>query len=343
MNNTVHLHIRSESDILLARKEGRDLAAGVGFGDMEGTLVAAVVSEVTRNIIEYARQGVLVLSECRRGLRHGIQIVAMDEGPGIADVGQLMATPFPAHSTMRAGMGLAISRRSVDEFDLHSSEGRGTVVILRKWLSPESVYSVASRLIDWGVDTRIIPGGSRSVGTYVVSEFGQGALIGVVGGMGGDGEAAVAESAVAVTMSAHAADPVKTLLERCHEAALKTTGAVFGLASFDRTRGTVSWAGVGRVRGFFLRSNSGPQPILEHMPREETLGPQASFWTPNVLSVSRGDSLAFTMDGDGRHFPEALLRHFHEPPQTIAERVMEQDDQIGPRGALALVARYKGG
>lgn len=343
MKNTVHVPIRSETDILLARSEGKALAGRIGFGGMQGTLIAAVISEVVRNILEYAKIGVVVLSECHKGILHGIQVVAMDEGPAIRDLDEDLAKGPRGSTAVVRGRGLAVSRHSMDEFDLHSSERRGTVVILRKWLSPAYRYTVAPRLIDWGVDSRSVVGRSRGIGTYVVSEFAKGALVGVVGGTGEGGEAALAESAVAVTLTSHAAEPIESLLWLCHEAARKTAGATVGLASFDQKNETVTCACVGKVHGFFLRSNGGAEPNVESMlSREGTLGSKMPLLDPRVMPVSRGDSLALTMDGDGVHFPAVLLRHSREMPQVMAERVLEQDDQIGPEGALVLVARYRG-
>jgi hypothetical protein len=310
---------------------------------MQGTLIAAVVSEVVRNIIEYAKKGVLVLSECRKGLQHGIQVVAMDEGPGIRDLDEVLTKTPRGSTAIVRGRGLAISRHSMDEIDLHAAEGRGTVVILRKWLQPAFAYTVAPRVIDWGVDSRLVPGRSRSVGTYLVSEFAKGALVGLVGGLGHGGEAALAENAVAMTLSAHASEPISDLIWLCHEAARKTSGANVGLASFDQKNEIVTCACLGRVRGFLLRSRMGSEPNVESMhPREGILGGQLLTLEPAVVPVSRGDCLTLSMDGEGLHFPAALMRHAREVPQVLAERVLEQDDHVGPDGALVLVARYRG-
>ncbi|MCU1338093.1 MAG: putative anti-sigma regulatory factor, serine/threonine protein kinase [Bryobacterales bacterium] len=124
--------IVSDADIVEARMAARTLAEFVGFSGAHLVMIATAVSEVARNIIEYAKPGEVVLSVVQNSLRRGLEVVARDQGPGIADISQAMQDGF---STSRSlGLGLPGSRRLMDEFEVESKVGLGTTVTMRKWL-----------------------------------------------------------------------------------------------------------------------------------------------------------------------------------------------------------------
>ena len=124
--------IEHESDIVIARQKGRELAAAIGFSSTDQTLLATAISEVARNIISYAGRGEVVLSGIEEGGRQGVLVVARDQGPGIADPQLAMRDGYSTGNSL--GVGLPGARRLVDEFDLISAPGAGTTVTLKKWL-----------------------------------------------------------------------------------------------------------------------------------------------------------------------------------------------------------------
>jgi serine/threonine-protein kinase RsbT len=126
-----NIHVSSDADIVTARQKGRELAARIGFPSTDQTLIATAISEVARNIISYAQRGEIRVTLLQHGVREGIQVVARDEGPGIADVELAMQDGY---STARSlGLGLPGARRLMDEFEISSTVGRGTTVVMRKW------------------------------------------------------------------------------------------------------------------------------------------------------------------------------------------------------------------
>ncbi len=139
MSDETRLRIGSEHDILTARRQGRELAAKGGFAGSDLTVVATAISEVARNIVEYAGQGEIVLSLLRNADRQGILVVASDRGPGIADVTLAMQDGYSTGTSL--GLGLPGARRLMDEFEIVSEVRKGTTVTMRKWtnnLSPDS-------------------------------------------------------------------------------------------------------------------------------------------------------------------------------------------------------------
>ena len=136
MEDEHHLRIGSEHDILTARQRGRELASAVGFFGSDLTIVATAISEIARNILEYAREGEIVFTLVRNGPSQGIVVVARDEGPGIPDVALAMQDGYSTRRSL--GLGLPGARRLMDEFDIQSEVGRGTTVTMKKWMQSRS-------------------------------------------------------------------------------------------------------------------------------------------------------------------------------------------------------------
>ena len=124
--------VRSDADIVFARQKGRELAATLGFGATDLTLIATAISELARNVVLYARNGRIVLRGVERNGRRGIVVAACDDGPGIPDVAQALQAGYSTSGGL--GLGLPGVRRLTDEFDIQSAAGRGTTVTVKKWL-----------------------------------------------------------------------------------------------------------------------------------------------------------------------------------------------------------------
>jgi serine/threonine-protein kinase RsbT len=128
----IRVPIEREEDVVLARQKGRELAAAAGFSVTDRTIIALAISEIARNIVSYAERGDVSLDAITTGARRGIQIVARDSGPGIADVALAMQDGYSTGRSL--GLGLPGAKRLMDEFEIVSSPGSGTTIVMRKWL-----------------------------------------------------------------------------------------------------------------------------------------------------------------------------------------------------------------
>lgn len=125
------MRIAREEDIIHVRRKARELAQARGFDSFAVAALTTAASELARNAWVHGGGGDVVLEALTDGVRFGIRLVFRDEGPGIADVPRVLAGGF---STARSlGLGVSGARRLVDEFDLDSEMGRGTVVTITKW------------------------------------------------------------------------------------------------------------------------------------------------------------------------------------------------------------------
>lgn len=123
--------INSDASVMAARRKGRELAMAVGISGSDLTLLATAISEIARNIVQYAGNGQLEFRHVVRGGKRGLMIIARDNGPGIADIRQAMQDGFSTSRGM--GLGLPGARRLMDDFEIVSEVGKGTTVSMTKW------------------------------------------------------------------------------------------------------------------------------------------------------------------------------------------------------------------
>ena len=131
MLEPVTVPIFGESDIVTARQRGREMALALGFEGVDLTLIATAVSEIARNIVKYAGRGEIHFSAGRRDSKQGIVVEARDSGPGIVDLEMAMRDGYSTQGGL--GLGLPGAKRLMDDFEIQSSPGHGTVVTLKKW------------------------------------------------------------------------------------------------------------------------------------------------------------------------------------------------------------------
>lgn len=131
MEDDVRVPVASDLDIVVARAEGRRLAIDLGFSNTDATLVATAISEVARNILTHAREGLITISALNTSELAEITVVAKDDGPGIDDVNLALRDGYSTTGSL--GLGLPGARRLVDEFTIQSEDGKGTEVVMKKW------------------------------------------------------------------------------------------------------------------------------------------------------------------------------------------------------------------
>jgi signal transduction histidine kinase len=143
------IYVRREADIVKVRERVRRLAREMRFDTTTQIKITTAVSELTRNIYEYAESGAIRLAVAFRtdgSSAAGLQITARDEGPGIneADLRAIMRGQY--NSTSGLGVGLTGTRRLMDEFEIESGEGEGTRVTVIKWLPLAEAAEVKNRI-----------------------------------------------------------------------------------------------------------------------------------------------------------------------------------------------------
>jgi serine/threonine-protein kinase RsbT len=122
------LPVKNESDIIFVRSLGRNVAANAGFGIVDQCRITTAISELARNAVVHGKGGFVTIKIVQNH-KKGIEIICRDEGPGIINL------ELALQGTVGGlGIGLSGAKRLMDEFQITSSAGKGTTVIVRKWL-----------------------------------------------------------------------------------------------------------------------------------------------------------------------------------------------------------------
>jgi len=128
-----HVNIVSDDDVIAARQKGRRLAAEIGFSPTDQAMVAAVIAELGRNLVDYAGGGELLFHAIGDVGRQGVAVIARDHGPGIANIKEALQASYRVAGGL--GLGLRGVKGIVDSLDIVSVPGKGTTVTARKWQS----------------------------------------------------------------------------------------------------------------------------------------------------------------------------------------------------------------
>jgi serine/threonine-protein kinase RsbT len=125
------LPLTNEHDIVLARQSVRRMTQQQGFSLVDQTKMVTAASELARNTLNYGGGGVLKWSLLSDGMRHGVRLTFEDQGPGIPNMELALTDGWTSGHGL--GLGLTGTRRLVNEFEIESTVGVGTRVIITRW------------------------------------------------------------------------------------------------------------------------------------------------------------------------------------------------------------------
>lgn len=133
MNNKVQIPIATDLDIVISRQKGREIAKKLGFGSIDQALIVTAISELTRNILTYAKKGLLIIQIIEERGCLGILVISSDDGPGIENIELALQDGYSTTNSL--GLGLPGVRRLMDDFEIQSEFGKGTTITAKKWIN----------------------------------------------------------------------------------------------------------------------------------------------------------------------------------------------------------------
>jgi len=246
MTEQLFFAVTETSQVAEVRRQVVALAGKLGFSETDSGKVAIVATEVATNLAKHAVEGEIVVRCVAAPSKTGIEILALDKGPGIMNIAQSLSDGYSTAGSPGTGMG-AISRLAT-QFDLHSVPKKGTAVMARIWPG-RSVEATSPALLDVGVVCRamrneVICGD----GWQAVSLPGRKLLL-VVDGLGhGLGASIAAQEAIRIFRANLDQNPAR-IVESTHAALRPTRGAVIGIAEFALSERVIRYAGVGNISG----------------------------------------------------------------------------------------------
>ncbi len=123
--------IKSQEDIVRVRQFTRTLAVSAGFNLVEQTKIVTASSELARNTLIYGLGGTASIERVENDSKQGLRLTFVDNGPGIADIGLAMKDGYTSGSGL--GHGLGGAKRLTHEFEIESTVGQGTRIVMTRW------------------------------------------------------------------------------------------------------------------------------------------------------------------------------------------------------------------
>jgi len=125
------ISVTTSGDIVAVRHAVRRQAVKINLSLVDQTKIVTAASELARNMLIYGGGGEVTLEVLQEGVRHGLRVHFVDDGPGIPDIDLALRDGFTSGKGM--GLGLGGAKRLVNEFNLESAPGKGTRVTITRW------------------------------------------------------------------------------------------------------------------------------------------------------------------------------------------------------------------
>ena len=288
------LAIAEPSQVGGARRAAVVLGNAHGLNEEAVGRLAIVVTEAASNILRHAGRGHVVLRAFGSDVP-GVEVLALDKGPGINDVARAMRDGFSTYGS--AGEGLGGIRRLSDTFGIYSQRDHGTVILSRIVDGPRVAEDRRQATIDDRIGVVCVPirGESECGDAWRIVHNRRGMSVLVVDGLGhGPGAASVATTAMNVLGASPDGEP-DAVIAAMDAATRGSRGAALSVVLIDQGARQLRFCGVGNVDGRVLDDRSPahlvPQNgIVGHaLP---TLRPAAIAWPAGARLVMHSDGIS---------------------------------------------------
>ena len=323
-------HVSESSAIAAVRRAGNYLAAVLGLDVTVTGKVALVITEVATNILKHAGIGDILLRGLAAGDARGIEILAIDKGPGFDNIEQAMRDGVSSAGSYGVGMGAM--QRLADEFDLHADTTNGSALRMAVWGSPQPPHRS-----EWTVGAVCLPLPSEELcgdAWSCAGDDGQ-LLLMMADGLGHGPEAAHASNtAVALVQPANTFAP-GAMLQLAHGALRGTRGAAVAVACLDSGANELRFAGIGNI-SVSLHGGDKARHLVSH---NGIVGSNMRKVQEFVMPLTDDATLIMHSDGIGtrwdlEHYPGLSQRH----PALIAA-VLYRDHVRGRDDAGIVIAQ----
>ncbi|HWQ57064.1 MAG TPA: SpoIIE family protein phosphatase [Bryobacteraceae bacterium] len=337
LRGTTVVRVTEATEAAEGRRVASALAGRVGFTPEQAGRVALVATETATNILRHGGGGELLVSPAERGGKRGVEILALDNGPGMRDVRRSMEDGYSTGGSSGTGLG-AIERLS-SECEIYSTPGKGTAVLARVF--PE------------GSGRRDLCGESDlEIGGVAVPMHGEelcgdawasrpdpcGCLILVADGLG-HGPAAAEASARAVQVFREYPDnEFPELIERMHGALRSTRGAAVALARVCTGERGVAFAGVGNISGAVVAEGGTVKQMVSHA---GTIGHEYRRVQEFRYAYPEGAVVVLHSDGITTHWSLDAYPGLREHSAAMIAAVLYRDFNRGRDDATVVVVKER--
>jgi len=330
VNEATAWEIAEASQTGEARRGAMLLARVAGLDEVRIGKVGIVVTEASTNMVKHAEGGRLVVQRIAQGSARGVETLALDRGPGMARLNEMMRDGFSTTGTSGTGLG-AIERQST-QFEVYSAPGKGTAVFAGIW--SDDARPTAGTLAIGGISVPVHGEEVCGDGWAVESHDGCATLL-VVDGLGHGPLAHNAAKAAVRAFHDHPRASPEDLIAILHDALRSTRGAAATVMRIDPGREIVQACGVGNVEARITWAGGERRLVSQFGTLGHDLARIRGFQYP----FPPGATLIVHSDGLSRNwqledYPGLVERH-----PTLIAGVLLRDHSRGRDDATAVVVR----
>ena len=251
--------ITHASDVAAARRGGQKLADNLGFDETRSGQLALIVTEAATNILKHAGEGTVYIATARCFSGSGVDVIAVDNGPGIADMASCLRDGMSTAGT--SGTGLGALRRLSDQFDVYSAPGQGSAFFMRIWR--DAGYVAPACEVEIGALGVPLAGEEESGDGWAVAGDAAGFTLLAVDGLGHGPEAAKAAAAAIGALASKPGLRAAGVVEEAHQALRVTRGAALAAGRLDLASGELRFAGIGNIAAAVF-DGAARRPLVSH-------------------------------------------------------------------------------
>ena len=318
----------------LIKKEIHQRAADAGMSEPKLNQIDLIVAEMTSNLFKYSDDGELLLGVFANGGNPYIELISIDNGPGMINPAKMMVDGVSTSNTL--GHGLGSMKRLSDVFELYSQIGWGTIALSRVYNVPEKVSLKKNMVIRPLVVFK--PGERTSGDGFAVKKTEKYVKLMLADGLGHGPEAnhAVNEAAAAFKVFPDYS-PAETI-RFIHQAIKKTRGAVINITGYDFESKMWTSVGVGNIAARMY----GPVSFKNHMSYNGIVGHNI----PNTLNDQQYHSDEFNQvmlcsDGIKTRIDMARYPMMYKYDFTILAAAIYKDHARKNDDMSVLIAKVK--
>lgn len=260
---TFALDMADPSQVGAIRRYAVGRAEALGFDEADTGRVAIVATELATNILKHAEYGEMIVADFDDASGMGVEMLALDRGPGIADIAACLRDGYSTASS--AGHGLGAVRRQAQTFDIISSLAAGTAVLAR--LSAGRAMPTRATH-DFCLGAVTVPKHGETVCgdawcAIAESESGECRVM-VADGLGHGPLAASAAIEAVSLFQRHVDDALSAVIERIHEGLRHTRGAAVAIAHLQPRQQRVLFCGIGNIAATILAAGQARRTVSQN-------------------------------------------------------------------------------
>jgi anti-sigma regulatory factor (Ser/Thr protein kinase) len=331
------------SHVAQARRAATDLARNLGLGETDVGRVALIVTEMGTNIVKHAARGQLLLQRLSRNDTNGVELFALDKGPGMTNVAACLRDGYSTAGSPGTGLGAIVRTASLSE--IYSDPASGTVVLAQvfggrssetsHWGKKGTVVAPTNDSLLVGAVSLPKSGETVCGDAWAVHSYPKRSQVMVVDGLGHGPAAANASQAALRIFHSRATSPPAEIIAATHDALRATRGAAVAVAAIDHAQQQLQYCGVGNIAGAIV-TGTGSRSLVSHngiVGHELRRIQEFTYpWPEHALLVMHSDGLMSRWDLSA--YPSLITRHL-----GVISSVLYRDFNRGRDDVTVVVAK----